>query len=175
MSWQFSSYDIKLFNANCYLAAGGDDSIATVAKPFREHFNEMTMPYLMACCGMKYTTETKGAAEFEGRTLDSVEFLKRGFVYDRSLGKWIAPLRKTAIAEMMNWTKKGMEGDQIAVDNILNALREISLHEKPMFDQWRFDLLAIKQKWYPDIEPHGTIPSTWERARAETLQLDYHY
>jgi hypothetical protein len=72
----------------------------------------------------------KGKALTPFRSLNECEFLKRSFYLDRTLNRWIAPLRESAIAEMLNWTKKGKEGDQITLDNLCFALREFSLHGK---------------------------------------------
>lgn len=177
MAWQFADIPIDEFNTHAVIIALGDDNGCGVHKKYRKVFNENTMPYLMHLCGMKYTDETKkiGVKLKVLRSITECSFLKRSFVYDKSLGRWIAPIEMASITEMLNWTSKGRAGDQIAVDNILNALSEMSLHGPILFNSWRDHLLDLKDRYYEEISPHGTIPSTYESAFRSTLNIEYYY
>jgi hypothetical protein len=173
ISWGYAGLDITGFNDNCILMVLGDDNIFSVRSIYREIFNELTLPTYMAMCGMEYTTELKGSAVSAFRSLNEVEFLKRSFYLDKKLNRWVAPLRESAIAEMLNWTKKGKEGEQITLDNMCFALREFSLHGKKKFEFWREHLLELKNNLFPFMRPHGDMPLDFENTYSKVLELEY--
>lgn len=175
VSWGYAGLEINKFNDNCVLMVLGDDNIFSVKAIYRHIFNELTLPVYMAKCGMEYTTELKGSALYPFRALSDCEFLKRTFYLDKKLNRWIAPLRESAIAEMLNWTKKGKEGDQITLDNMCFALREFSLHGKHKFNSWKIHLLELKQKLFPDMKPHGDMPLDFGLTYSEVLRLEYYF
>lgn len=174
ITYQLADLPIETFNKKVYLCGLGDDNVCSTHPSVSGVFNELTLPILMKSCGMVYTTELKEEAVVPGRKLSEVEFLKRTFSYDKTIARWVAPLRMQAIAEMMNWTKKGREGDQIAVNNILNALREVSLHDKKTFDKWKAKLLDLKSEYYPFVEVQGEIPTSHASALEEVLSLPFY-
>lgn len=114
-------------------------------------------------------------SEFPFRSITEIEFLKRGFVFDKQLNRWIAPLRESAIAEMLNWTKKGAEGDQITLDNMAFALREFSLHGETTFYFWREALLDLKIKNFPGLDPHGDMPLDFANTYKRVLNQEYFF
>jgi hypothetical protein len=175
ISWELSGLKISEFNTSCYLIVLGDDNVFSVVNKYREIFNEMTLPVFMAQIGNEYTTELKGEAVTSFRQLCDVEFLKRSFRKDKVLNRWVAPLRESAIAEMLNWTKRRKEGDQISVDNMLFAIREFSLHGQEKFEYWRDHLVSIKQEVLPEIQPHGDIPLNFQDCYSNVLGLEYYF
>jgi hypothetical protein len=175
ISWGLAGLDISTFNKNCYLIVLGDDNVFSVRSMYREIFNEITLPIFMDRIGMEYTTELKDSAVYSFRKLKDVEFLKRSFSFDKTRNRWIAPLRLSAIAEMLNWTKKGNEGDQITVDNMCFALREFSLHGEKVFEHWRKNLVDIKQRVLPDIDAHGELPLNFKDTYEAVLDLEYYF
>jgi len=175
ISWQLANLDIKNFNKSCYLIVLGDDNVFSVESKYRGIFNEMTLPIYMDIIGMEYTTELKDEAVTPFRRLSEVEFLKRGFKFDDKNNRFIAPLRESAIAEMLNWTKKGQEADQITLDNMCFALREFSLHGKETFEHWKDNLLALKQEKFQFQEPHGSFPLNYDNTYEEVLKLEYYF
>lgn len=175
MCWELSGLRIKDFNSCCYLIVLGDDNVFSVDLTKRDIFNELTLPKFMAMVGNEYTTELKGEAVFPFRPLTEIEFLKRSFRKDFLLNRWVAPLRESAIAEMLNWTKKGKEGDQISVDNLIFAIREFSLHGEEKFNFWKNHLLALKQKVLPLVQPHGDLPLNFKTCYFDVLKLEYFF
>lgn len=175
LAYQFADLDIKMFNNNVILYVLGDDNIFSVSPDIEEAFNELTLPRLMALCGMQYTTEFKGVATSKFRKLEEIDFLKRSFRFDERLNRWVAPLQIRAIAEMLNWTKKGYLGDTIAVDNIGTALMELSLHGKPAFDWWAPQLLDLKKKYYDEIVPNASYHHDFKSAYSAVLQVEWFY
>lgn len=175
MSWGIAGLPIKEFNDSVYLIVLGDDNGFSVAAQYREVFNELTLPKFMDEIGMEYTTELKGDAVFAFRKLSDIEFLKRSFKKDKQLNRWIAPLRESAIAEMLNWTKKGKEGNQITLDNMCFALREFALHGKKKFEFWRDAIVNLKQELFPYMVPHGDMPLNYENTYKTVLNLEYYF
>jgi hypothetical protein len=175
LSWINAGLNIESFNDNVYVCILGDDNIFSVSKPYREQFNELTLPTLMAETGNKYTTELKGEAMYAFRPITDVEFLKRSFIKIEHLNRWVAPLREEAIAEMLNWTQKGREGSQISLDNLVFAIREFSLHGEQKFEYWKKHLLELKQEVFPHMKPHGEIPLKYNLCLDAVLKLKYEF
>lgn len=175
IAYQFANLDVDDFNCTVYLCCLGDDNIFSTHPGISSIFNEMTLPDLMRQCGMKYTTELKGTATVPARKLSNVEFLKRSFVLDRSLNRWVAPLREEAIINMLNWTKKGLCDDQITVDNMVFALREFSLHGIYKFNYWKTVLLNLKTMYLPNINPHSEFEVDFDNAYSNVLKEEYYF
>jgi len=174
VAFQFADLNIDYFNDNVYIVALGDDNIFTVSKPYRDSFNEVTLKDLMSQCGFKYTTELKEEALYKFRALHEVEFLKRTFRFEKVLGLWLGPLRLDAITEMLNWTKKGPIGDQIAVDNVIIALREFTLHGKKCYDYWFEVLVELSGVLYPEVHSNGDyVCDHLEAIKKVTQDVDY--
>jgi len=131
----------------------GDDNIFSVHPQYRD-FNELTLPPLMAEVGLIYTPEDKEALlEQPFRSLEQIEFLKRKFKFEPLVGAFIAPLRFSVIKEMIEWTKKGSEGDKITVENVITALREASLHGKEAYDNYVSLVVNETIRHFPGIQP----------------------
>lgn len=176
IAFQFADLDIDCFNDNVYMVALGDDNAFSVSEAYRENFNEFTLKDLMSQCGFVYTTEFKEDAVTKFRSLCNVEFLKRTFRYDKSLGLWLSPLRLEAITEMLNWTKKGPIGDQIAVDNAVIALRELTLHGKEVYDYWFCTLTELAGSLYPDVHSNGDyVCDHFEALKKVTQDVEYRF
>jgi len=169
VAWMFAGNEIGDFHENVYIAALGDDNIFSVSKKFRENFNELKMPELMRKVGMVYTTELKDTAKRAFRPIQEVEFLKRSFVRDSFKNRWIAPLRFSAIIEILNWTKKGEKRHEIAVDNAGLVLREISLHGKQTYDEWYCVIDHLLKEHYKGAKPKGMFSSDFKEVYSSVL------
>lgn len=171
--FMFAGGDIEEFNSHVYVVALGDDNAWSTSPKYEEMFNELTMPGLMKKAGMVFTNEAKEAAIYKFRDLSDIEFLKRSFKFLKDKNRWIAPLQMESIAEMLNWTKKGLGGDQIAVNNIGVACRELSLHGNKVYNQWFGALMKLKQENYPGFEVQAPISSNYDYMLNITLETDW--
>lgn len=175
MSWINANLLIEDFNDNVVLKVMGDDGVFSISPEFLEFFNEMTLPDLMDKIGMLYTNELKnGAVMQKARRLEDVEFLKRKFVFDVQRNRWIGPIRFDDNIEVLNWTKKKF-ADLIAVDNVGNVLREISLHGKEAYDTWYPILVELLQDNYPGMTPSYSIVSDHCAMYERTLCYEHYY
>jgi len=152
LTWLRIFETVRGYNENVYVIVCGDDNTFTVNHPYRSKFNELTLGPVMKEIGLTYTTELKVTAVVPFRRLEDIEFLKRSFRKEHRLGLWLAPLRLSVILEMPNWTKKH-DSDGILASNINEALRELSLHSKPVFDMWSPLIIDVFKKHYPAIMP----------------------
>jgi len=134
------------FNYKVRLCTYGDDCIYAVHPEFQSVFNDITLQDQMAEFGMVFTTESKEAAVVGFRRITEVEFLKRGFYFHPMVHQWLAPLRLDVVLNIPMWTKKGTYKDDIVADNVVVAIRELSLHPSEVFDMWR--PLILKQFKY---------------------------
>lgn len=126
---------ITRFRENVELVVYGDDNIASVSEKAAEHFNYYTLTTSMAYFGLTYTTETKEQVSSKFRSLEDVDFLKRGFSLVN--GKYIAPLRWDTVRQMVNWYRKGIDEGSRQVANVECALREATLHGENEFELLR--------------------------------------
>jgi hypothetical protein len=175
MAYQLAGFPASTFNANVELMVLGDDNEFSVSDEIKEDFNELTLVGLMEQCGMVYTTELKGVATVPLRKITEVSLLKRSNRYDRKLGRWVAPISLDSIFGSLNWTKKGIQEDQITVDAIPSALNELSLHGKEIFDKYAHKLVDLKNKFLPNHKPAKEIFANFEICYCDTLETDYYF
>jgi len=139
--WIKLSLPIVDFNDNVYIIVEGDDSVVTVSHAYRLTFNEIAMCDTMPLIGLKYTSETKTRSEFPFRSLHDIGFCKRSFVYDKTRGRYIAPLEMNTINHIPCFNKQDSYYDDRIVSNVENCIRELSLHPKNVYDSRKKDLL----------------------------------
>jgi len=112
------------FNSFVRLVAYGDDHILRVSDSVK-WFNMISISKFFAKYGMEYTTTSKFAAVEEFVSDTDLQYLCRKFV--KRDGRIWAPLEMSTIYEMLNWTKKSMMGDHMALQsNVDMALIEMS-------------------------------------------------
>nr|UQB76010.1 non-structural polyprotein [Flumine dicistrovirus 44] len=137
-----SHSSMKLFDQNVFLICLGDDNLYAVADPYDKVFDEFRLAEEMKQLGMVYTSEIKGEVKHGLRLLTEVEFLKRRFEFDDIVCRYVAPLRMETILEMPQWSKKGEKYEEITTSNVQNALDELTLHGKDVYQQWSPKLLG---------------------------------
>lgn len=175
MAWQVAGYDIQDYNDNVYAICLGDDNAFNVSQFYRANFNELRMPEYMEKLGMNYTTELKATATVPFRAITEVEFLKRGFVYNESVGKWVAPMRIQALFDPLNWCKKGIAKDQSVVDQVTSTISELSLHGRKVFDTYARDLHDLRALHYPGCKPSKDLPLNYDFVLADILNSSWDY
>lgn len=176
-SWIILELPISDFGKCVYLLVLGDDNVFHVHILYRSRFNEITLCDAMAKIGLEYTTEIKTKATVPFRNLGEVEFLKRQWRFDYDLGRYVAPLRLESIANMLNWTKKKSEKSpqQITVDNTFNALRELTLHGREIYNDWSKILMNLKRKHYPGYSMPVTTGLDYKTLRDNVLNIDFYF
>lgn len=171
--WIEADLHIMSFNSKAYVIALGDDIAIAVSQDVEEYFNEFTLPDLMKRIGFDYTLETKGSALTAFRDLSEVEFLKRKWVYSKQAGRYIAPLRLESIFSMLEWTKKDVRANQITVDNIATAIRELSLHGRDFFNEHSRTFINLKRKYLSHYSFKGKVELDFDYALKQTLNHDF--
>jgi len=119
---------MKHFRRCVSFVSYGDDNCVNINKDAIKFYNQVTISEMMAKYMHEYTDEAKTGELVEYRTLEDIEFLKRSFRKSKELMRYVAPLRKEVIYEMLNWTRNGLNSDEILMTNIDTAFREIVLH-----------------------------------------------
>jgi len=171
MCWIILGNDIADFKDNVDVVAGGDDNCISVSK-YYPNFNQLTISEAMDRIGLTYTTESKALASEPYRSIDEIEFYKRGFVKDAIRNRWVGPLRYADMMEMIHWTKKN-HSDTITVDNIGVVYRELSLHPREVFERDTRILLEAMHEVYPGRSPAEAVWSqNYDTMRDYTLQYD---
>lgn len=173
-SWYYAGLSLSEFSSNVELFVVGDDNIFSVHPKFHDLFNEITICQLMKNIGLSYTLETKGLASEKFRLLTEVEFLKRSFRFDSDIGRFIAPLRLSVVLDIPNWTKKSSP-DLIAVDNIEECSRELSLHPRSIFQRYNSQLIVVKDKFYVDFKTKVSLHMSYLQKKKLTLALDQYF
>jgi len=144
-----------------YLIVYGDDSLVSVSDGALDFFNYKTIPPVAQDFGLTFTPAKKGEFTDElANSITDVDFLKRGFRYDKDLGRFVAPLELEVILEMPYWTKKGALSEQIVRDNVQTCLMELSLHGKEIYDKWAPQIITqtrIHMCYTPPITDRLTL------------------
>lgn len=156
----------EIFDDHVRVVTFGDDNIFSVSDHYAKIFNELSMPKLMSQFGQVYTREDKGNAVVPLRDISEIDFLKRSFIFDKTLDRYVAPLKLEVILEIPYWTKKGSRDDQITIDNVAAALRELSLHDRKVFDLYSPQMREALMFAYPGCKLPDDILRTYDDLRA---------
>lgn len=144
--WQINSSNISYLSARsfwkkCGIVAYGDDHIVSIPGKELETFNQMTLPALFAKIGLSYTMEEKETvATMRSRQIEDISYLRRGFLFDKDLNRWIAPLAIGTILEMPQWIHVTPDPKGQTIANLEFALKELSCHEPRVWNFWSMAL-----------------------------------
>jgi hypothetical protein len=149
------------FNDHVFLAVNGDDNIFSVSDEFSDLFNEYTVIPAFAAQGLTYTTETKTTSTmYEARGIEHVEYLKRSFVWNDEIKRWMAPLRLSKVLEMPYWTRNNDQ--QIVKDKTGEVLVELALAGRSTYDKYAPVILQRFEEVYGTT--YGWFPTTaWSK------------
>lgn len=126
------------FSEHVYMVAYGDDNVLNISDEIAELFNQQTITDALAKIGHIYTDEAKTGELVKYRTLNDVQFLKRSFKFNTELKRYVAPLDKAVIYEMLNWvrlSKSTLNVDDVLLTNVAVAFREIVYHGEAAYDE----------------------------------------
>jgi hypothetical protein len=140
----------KRFFACVKVAVYGDDHVVGTSDVT---FDFVTFKDSLAKFGIKVTTadSSKGDGDYTFLPVEEIDFLKRAFVTDESLGVVKAPLRKEVISKMFCvWVTKPGEDE---VEHVASVLRAISLaasqHTREYFEEVSGHIqVIIREKGY---------------------------
>lgn len=127
--------NISAFEEYVVVVTFGDDIVVGVSSgaPFFTHQN---VSRVLDDISIKFTTANKNGEVTLFKTLDDVSFLKRRFVFYKSLGRYLAPLELEVVLESAYWTKKNQDIRIKTISNVENTLLELSLHDTETYDRW---------------------------------------
>jgi len=132
-----SHHAISEFDHFVKLIAYGDDVVANIHPSQIGWYNQNEISAALAVIGLTYTTETKSTDQAaDTRKLSEIGFLKRSFVWDKYESRFLAPLELETVLQIPYWIKKGADPESRCLVNLENALKELSLHDKEVFDYW---------------------------------------
>jgi hypothetical protein len=138
----------------------------------------MILPKYLAEIGFKYTTELKDSAISPFRCITDVEFLKRTFRRCKIDNKIVAPLRYEVILDIPLWTRKHDYNDAIVTDNVVTALRELSLwsHNTAIHETVLEDYKSLGdhfQNEYPHIKSPQPIRKDIGKRKRTVRELEF--
>lgn len=140
------SLALQAFEEHVQLAMYGDDNALNISPWAIKYFNQHTLMSSFPKLGMKYTSDQKNDLNPPvKRKLTEITFLKREFRFASSINRWVAPLDKSTILSMLDWTKKGASSEAITLDNCDNAAREWSLHGRAYYQKMTKELESATQ------------------------------
>ena len=132
-----SLYTLEAFDKHIAVITYGDDNCLNISPFISKYFNQITLTTALKKWGHDYTDEGKTGEIVEWRTLDNIAFLKRKFIFDNHINKWLAPLDEAVIWEMLNWKRTNEISSKEALRvSISTAAREMALHGKDKYDQF---------------------------------------
>jgi hypothetical protein len=119
------------FTKHVSMATYGDDNLINISAEIIDWYNQVSITKHLATCGLTYTDETKSGKCVPYRTLNDVNFLKRGFKKNEN-GIYVAPLAIDTIRDMTNWVR-GKHIRLATEENVGNALMEFALHGEEIY------------------------------------------
>nr|URG14849.1 MAG: RNA dependent RNA polymerase [Picornaviridae sp.] len=117
----------------CFTITYGDDNVSNVADDVAVCFNQVTVAEVMLRkYGMIYTSDTKKGELVPYTDIAGVSFLKRRIFNDEN--RWKCPLELDSFLFSPYWCKNKRLEHKIRVDELENALEELSMHEQSTWD-----------------------------------------
>lgn len=174
-AWQLS-FGISLTSAfkffeECGIIAYGDDHVVSIPYKYIYKFNQITLTDLFLKLNMKYTLEDKDATvDAPTRTIGEVTFLKRKFIFDSRVHRYIAPLAMETILESPMWIKKCTDPIEQTVVELENSLRELSLYPQEVWDLYIskfntcFKILGRTSAYLHRAIAFENVQKVWERS-----------
>jgi len=148
-SWiKVHNYDIRsiiYYSDNVAEVVYGDDSIATVSDKASTIFGMAEVTAGAKEMGYIFTSADKVEGNVEFKSIEDLEFLKRGFRYDNVVRRVVAPLRLQTILEIPFWVKSKKNIHAQMMTNVEVALSELSLHGREIYDEW--SRIICKHVW----------------------------
>ncbi|APG78449.1 hypothetical protein 1 [Wuhan millipede virus 3] len=129
--------NMEKFNQFVACVSYGDDNLIAICEMIREWFNQIIITEKFKQIGHVYTDERKTGEIYTVRSLSEVAFLKRKFVWSEMAQRFIAPLDIDVVLEIVQWTKRGMQKDEITLANIEVCMRELSLHGENVYNLYK--------------------------------------
>jgi hypothetical protein len=140
-----------------------------VSDELKDILNPVALSDKLSEIGFKYTNEGKTNSNSFFRTIDQCSLLKRGFVYDKSIRRYICPLDLEVILEMPYWSKSGNTTD-MDLKTLDTALLELSLHDEATFNKYAPLFRETAIECYD-----ADIDIDYRRCRTKCLDLEDHY
>jgi hypothetical protein len=136
----------------------GDDVIAAIAPSIASVFNFKTYRDAMAKFDIVFTPASKDGSEYETKTLDEVDFLKRTFVYNHELERYISPLADKSIKKslMVSIRSSSITAEEQIVATLSSAHREAWQHGRDYFQEFGQLVEAIISHHHLEdyVKPH---------------------
>jgi len=159
--------DLKYFRTFVREKYAGDDSLLTVADPFLDMFNGISIGKFLADFGQKYTPASKTGELIPYQNINDCTFLKTktGFLYDR----YVPLFDMAANLETTNWIRKTDNEFKATEDNCNDVLRNLFFYGKVTFDKYRnlmlFHLPELNLISYYSLESaflgYGSLPDPY--------------
>jgi hypothetical protein len=127
--------DLLGYWRNVYSVTYGDDNVSNVCDRVLPMFNQRTVAEALdGEFNVVYTPGDKGKVFRTDMKLCDVSFLKRRFLFDDGL--WYCPLELKSFLYTIYWCKNKKLERAIACDVLENALLELSMHPKEVWNEY---------------------------------------
>jgi hypothetical protein len=142
-AWIDTGHSLSDYSACVQACNYGDDNILKVA-PGIENFTMKTIAKSLEPLAIKYTPAQKGDEAYDYIDESEVTFLKRKFVWDDSIDRWLAPLDKESMIEMLYWSPAGLPGWDAVEDTVRSFLAEAVHHGRDFYNAW---CILLRHEW----------------------------
>lgn len=145
--YRIFKYITDSFNKNVSLVVTGDDNAMSCSPLIAEDFNMVRIAEAVAELGLTITLDDKEADLNAVRDITEITFLKRSFIYDRRLTRWVGALSLETILEGPRWTRENMRKSDIVAAHIREYFAELSIHTREVFNEYAKVLIkALRRK-----------------------------
>lgn len=149
----------------------GDDNVVNVSPTVEEVYNQRGVSEaLKKEFSVVYTPGDKSGEFKDSMTIQEVTFLKRSFRKENK--RWLCPLDPNSFLYTAYWCKNSRLMRKIIVDDLENALEELSMHPETMWNQYGGKI--VQRLRLNDSEPK-CIPTRADYLAAVLRRLDDWY
>jgi hypothetical protein len=146
--------------------ANGDDSLTFVSEEESKLINEESISKAMTNFSVIYTSDTKDGT-FALRKLWDIHYLKRSFRKEDSLKRVVGPLKLERLLQFPNFTRR-KDPYGILREKLDAFIRELSIHEKEVFDKF----FPAVEKAYVDLYKHSFPITDYYRLLYNTTYME---
>jgi len=125
------------FWIKCGIVAYGDDHIVSIPLSEIRYMNQQNLPKFMNKIGLTYTLENKDTeCNYKTRKIVDLTYLKRSFLFDKQLNRYICPLDIKTVLEFPMWNHKCADPVKQTIVELEKCIEELSLHDEETWQQW---------------------------------------
>jgi hypothetical protein len=171
MAWVKAGGDIKSFRHYVRLLTYGDDNWGSIRRDCPIRYNRMTIAEDLALYGITLTSADKASTLTEYSDKDSIDFLKRSWVWNEEANAYMAPLTLDTLGGMCTTIKvsKDVSMHDVVISKINSLVFESFEHGRDFYERIRSSCVCFVTNELGDSIEFPTYDERLEEFQGKSL------